>query len=1310
MRPKETIAGRYELEGVVRTGGISVVYRGRDLEVGRTVAVKIINVHGAEEALRRRIEREMEILTALSHPHIVGCHDAGQLGEARMFLVLEWLQGEDLADFILRAPLTLRQSLEIVQQVADALATAHAQGIIHRDIKPANVYLLSPEVGAKPDSRVLDFGVAKVAESIAQLTRAGAILGTPSYMAPEQANAAKTVDGRADVYSLGVLAFELIAGKLPWTSGSDLARLARILIDDAMPLAAACPDVPKPVQDLVDAMLRRDPDARIDGASTAQKLALGCLDALADADLDHIYAPRTVASMLRAETMDVTDTSAVEDDDEDDDAADTMSLEALASTGEQPLIGTQSFDSGSEETLSVIDAQEYEAADPTFTPRPIDALDGPEPLSYVDHIPGARIFGRVDQIERLRSRSLTPLTTARPSYTLVIGPAGIGKTRVRTELSRLVRRTARPPRVFAGRAEEAMQNTPFGYVRKILFRAAQIQSNDDDRSRRDKILSIVPTPEHLSALLDVETGSEAAGPRIGMRDAGRTLFYRGDLESSRPRTGALLEDAEAERATVAAFTCEALGIAYPEIPPVIAAKGNARLLGEQLRRAVGLVLRAMSSPDGMIVIVDDVHLLDRQTAAVFADMSGPTSSVPFSLIGFSLPHFIDADERPKWPLADVEQMTAEVIELDPLENRPARELVRSVVERAIDSDALEAFVQRARGNPLYLEQLVYAAQAKGLLVLADGELRFSDTSSDGDLPQTIAASVSERILGRSNREQRLLSAAAVFGEVFWSEGVAAALDLPIDEVQLDFDRLILANLVRRRQISRYRGASEMEFTHAVIRSVALARLKRPRRREFERKVIEYLESVREHDSAVLAAHYAQSGQPDRAALRYMQAATRALELGDPESARVLIEAALSNLEGHEASELVRQALDIQEQVSIVSGDWDAGREALDRLSDLATSSQQQAHILLRRTRLARLSKRYEEAVVEADGAREAFAALGDESGLAAAELARAEASEALGDGRGALRSYLVAQSKLDTKEDANGLARVALGLARIAVASGDYRTAENRFRGSLVHAVSMRDHDLTFTTNVGLADVARLVGDVARAREYLQDAKRVAFDRERRLLLRVHEARLLAEELRHEEAFERLDGIYDLAEDVRQLGSVRRLSSLVRGQMLRSRAGSGEVRATSRRLATVEAHLERALGSAATEEPSLSVALQMALAVVLALRGDDVRAKKSSAASIAKFAQEGAVHGDEPPWLLYADARVLQLTGASASDVKKRMRRAVDHLDSIASRLERKGRQRYLERWSCQAIIVEAERAGLELERDPSSARIKTKD
>ncbi|MCK6550856.1 protein kinase, partial [Myxococcota bacterium] len=154
MRAGEVIAGRFEISRAVSSGGLSVVCLAIDRRTGNEVAAKIINIQPTEEALARRIQREIAILETLSHPNIVACLGSGALPDGRPYLILEWLEGEDLADFKQRAPMTLRRVLELVAQVSDALAAAHGRGIVHRDIKPANIFLVRPSPSAPLECRV----------------------------------------------------------------------------------------------------------------------------------------------------------------------------------------------------------------------------------------------------------------------------------------------------------------------------------------------------------------------------------------------------------------------------------------------------------------------------------------------------------------------------------------------------------------------------------------------------------------------------------------------------------------------------------------------------------------------------------------------------------------------------------------------------------------------------------------------------------------------------------------------------------------------------------------------------------------------------------------------------------------------------------------------------------------------------------------------------------------------------------------------------------------------------------------------------
>jgi len=224
---------RYRVLEPLGVGGMGVVYRAEHLKLGRPVALKLLLVqYGQDGNLRQRFDREARTLAAMSHPNIVTVTDYGVFGE-QPYLVMELLEGENLEERIGGRPLEPERSVEIARQVLRALAYAHAEGMVHRDLKPANVFLQTVP-GAPAHVKILDFGLAKfvVGEKTHRegpaLTRTGAVMGTPAYMAPEQA-AGQAADARADVYAVGVMLFEMLAGRRPY-EGSHSELLKQHLI------------------------------------------------------------------------------------------------------------------------------------------------------------------------------------------------------------------------------------------------------------------------------------------------------------------------------------------------------------------------------------------------------------------------------------------------------------------------------------------------------------------------------------------------------------------------------------------------------------------------------------------------------------------------------------------------------------------------------------------------------------------------------------------------------------------------------------------------------------------------------------------------------------------------------------------------------------------------------------------------------------------------------------------------------------------------------------------------------------------------
>jgi formylglycine-generating enzyme required for sulfatase activity len=254
----------YRLEEEIGRGGMGVVYRAHDTKLQRSVAIKVLpTANPGDSDERRRFVREAQAASALNHPNIVTIHEIGEDG-GTTFIAMELVEGEPLDRTLARGPLSIAAALEYGAQISAALAAAHARGIVHRDVKPANVAITHDG-----RAKVLDFGLAKLtvrapSDSTVDLaTMPGTILGTIAYMSPEQAEG-RPVDARSDVFSLGAVLYEMLAGRRPFAQNSDLAVVAAILRDEPSPLRSLRPDVPADVEDIVARALSKDPAARPD--------------------------------------------------------------------------------------------------------------------------------------------------------------------------------------------------------------------------------------------------------------------------------------------------------------------------------------------------------------------------------------------------------------------------------------------------------------------------------------------------------------------------------------------------------------------------------------------------------------------------------------------------------------------------------------------------------------------------------------------------------------------------------------------------------------------------------------------------------------------------------------------------------------------------------------------------------------------------------------------------------------------------------------------------------------------------------------
>ena len=259
--------GHYKILDRIGAGGMGEVYRARDTRLGRTVAIKVMAADVAGDPARReRLLREARASAALSHPNIAALYEIGE-DQGQLFLVFEFVPGETLKTVIGGRPLNSRRAIDLGVQIADAIAEAHAEGIVHRDIKPANI-IITP----KDKAKILDFGLATwtaggaerehaAHDATVMVTGAGTALGTVAYMSPEQALGEK-VDQRTDIFSLGVVLFEMLTGKLPFAGATVTALALQIVQAPAPALSSVDRSLPKELEPILGRALAKSLDQR----------------------------------------------------------------------------------------------------------------------------------------------------------------------------------------------------------------------------------------------------------------------------------------------------------------------------------------------------------------------------------------------------------------------------------------------------------------------------------------------------------------------------------------------------------------------------------------------------------------------------------------------------------------------------------------------------------------------------------------------------------------------------------------------------------------------------------------------------------------------------------------------------------------------------------------------------------------------------------------------------------------------------------------------------------------------------------------
>ena len=875
------VASRFRIERLAGVGGMGAVYRARDCYTSETVALKVLVHRGQTEDQDMRFWREAKLLAQLSHPRVVRHIADGTVPGGWRYLAMEWLEGEDLASRLGRGVLTVAASVQVLLHAAEALGAAHRLGLVHRDIKPSNLFLVGGEVDGL---KLLDFGIARPAddETLA-LTQTGAILGTPQYMAPEQARGEKQLDPRTDVFALGALFFHCLAGRPPFV-GSNLEEVrARLLTEDAPRLSRFAPHVPADLDALTTRMLSRTPAER-PGDANAVVLSLAAVAARSTVSGSSIAISREES---RPTSLVLVSWPGLSRDQVSEAWIGRCAMAGGGTAidrGDEVLVvfpGNEGVSTGAERAarcalaiaagaprLSII----VSTGRATFIDgKPIGpVMDRARRLAAARRPATAGVLIDGDTASLLRDRFTivatadgdvindvaerappTPLLVAplvgrerelglldgafgecqsegAPKVVVIVGEPGMGKTRLAMEFVRSVRQRFATATVLAGRGEPTGMGAPFNLIAGAIrdhFRLVAAESAERQKRAIMTGLRALPIEGNVEAI------GQLLGEIVGLRDAN---------EAS---------------------------------PAASVQRSDPMLLGDRMRAAWESWLLALSADGPLLLWLDDVHWGDIPSVRFVDAALRFLDGRPLFVLALARPEVAQS-----FPALWSERR-AETVVLGPLSRTASRRLIAGLDQGGLAASD-DALFEQSGGNPFLLLELVRTRRQSphGPLIAGVGEL------------------LQPRIDAFGADTKRVLRAASVFGLTFWADGIAALLgggSLQEEAVETSLRELVKAGIVERQTISRLAGGAEYRFTHALFQEAALAGVPPLERTSAYREAALWLERVGESNPIVLAEAFQRGHATARAAHWYGLGAEKALRGADLDKAIAWAELAIS---------------------------------------------------------------------------------------------------------------------------------------------------------------------------------------------------------------------------------------------------------------------------------------------------------------------------------------------------------------------------------------------------------------------------------
>ena len=1136
--PESALAAqqRYRIIERIGAGGMGVVYRARDERLERDVAMKFLPPHlSADQGAKTRFLVEARAAAALEHPNICTVHEIGDTADGQLYIVMACYDGDTVDRRIARGPMPVAEAVQVAIEVARGLAKAHERGIVHRDIKPANVMITTDNV-----VKILDFGIAKL--SGVSVTQTVGAIGTLAYMSPEQAFG-EALDHRTDLWSLGVVLYEMLAGKRPFTGAGEQALLVATLSADPEPIVTHRPDVPQDVEAVIRRALAKDPKDRFATAAEFAQALLACLSGtsapvvkaeLPKEDDDGLLARAgerrqvtIVSSYIAGRDVVVERLSPERSDELMARLRDTAHEVATQHGGIVNHSGGEGFTllfgvptaheddavRGARATLA-LHAKVAEIA------SSLDArVRGSLRLSSGVHV-GLVVAQRLREGDRRYRISGTPSDVAQR----LASHADVDEILVTPEMRRLIAPFTILEDAAAVRLPGASAPVPL----------ARILGASETRTRLDGAIRNGLTPfvgrdkeraalaEHWGTARDgmgrvsVLLGEAGAGKsrllhelrELVHREGGRVLTGRCDpygtstpflpfADAAQDALG-LVRGSKSDRHEAVVRAVRSLDSGLEDFLPfylaLLAVPSEAHpvpqhLQGERFQAAMLSAVAALFTAGTLagpaLLLLEDWHWADDASREALRQLVEISPTVPLLLVVTSRP-----DPSIDWGTAEYQTL----LHLPPLDSAATEGIARAVLEAdAIEAGLLTRLHERTGGNPFFLEEVCEALLEDGSVVVRNGVALATRSADALHVPETVQGVLRTRIDRLDGDAREVLRVASVIGRVF-PRGVLEDVIAPRVDLPKALERLKTSGLVQQIRVI---PEPAYRFKHALTEEVAYDSLLEHQRALLHEQVgraIETRYASQLDDQVERLTHHFSRAEVWADAVRYgLQGADRATILcqyGEAMAAMERVEEWITHLPDDETKrDTVADALLRQERLCESLGLRGRQLEIVVSLIGLLAPhgpSERLAQVYLRQGDAFTLRRRYAEAEVALENSLRVASEIGD---------ALAE--------RNALRSIALLRSHEGRHDEALEIIQEVIRLGRDAAdlraEAGDLATMANVLRAMGQHQraldvireaieeghVDERSLRYGALLNV-MATVYRDLGDYERALDYYQ--------------------------------------------------------------------------------------------------------------------------------------------------------------------------------------------------------------------------------